>query len=185
MLSVLIFMPLAGGVLAALLPGGAERDGRAAGFVSLLFAAVTLGISIGLMADFESGGGLQNVTNVSWIPELGIRYKLGLDGLNLFLVAMTALLWLAATAWATLPGQSEGRPRPRLFYLMLALGETAVLGAFLAQDLALFVLFFDLMLVPFYFLVGQWGAGRREDVVAATFESTPEKIASAGSGIVR
>ena len=94
---------------------------------------------------------------MTWIPELGIHYKLGVDGLNLFLIAMTALLWLAATAWALLPAQSAGRPRPRLFYLMLALGETAVLGAFCAQDLALFVLFFDLMLVPFYFLIGIWG----------------------------
>jgi NADH-quinone oxidoreductase subunit M len=157
MLSVLIFLPLAGGVLAALMPGGAERDGRSAGFVSLLFAAVTFGMSVGLLVDFESGSGLQNVTNVSWIPELGIRYKLGVDGLNLFLIAMTGLLWLAATAWAMLPAQSAGRARPRLFYLMLALGETAVLGAFCAQDLALFVLFFDLMLVPFYFLIGVWG----------------------------
>jgi NADH-quinone oxidoreductase subunit M len=160
MLSLLIFLPLAGGLLAALLPGGAERSGRGAGFVSLLFAAATFGISIGLLIDFETGAGLQYVTNTSWIPELGIRYKLGLDGLNLFLIAMTALLWLAATAWATLPGQSEGR-RPRLFYVMLALGETAVLGAFCAQDLALFVLFFDLMLVPFYFLIGVWGGPGR------------------------
>jgi NADH-quinone oxidoreductase subunit M len=161
MLSVLIFLPLAGGVLAALMPGAAERAGRGAGFVSLLFAATTFGISIGLLADFQSGAGLQNVTNVNWIPELGIRYKLGLDGLNIFLVLMTTLLWLAATAWATLPGQSAGRPRPRLFYLMLALGETAVLGAFCAQDLALFVLFFDLMLIPFYFLIGVWGGSDR------------------------
>jgi NADH-quinone oxidoreductase subunit M len=161
MLSLLIFLPLAGGLLAALLPGGPERSGRGAGFVSLLFAAATFGISIGLLIDFETGAGLQYVTNTSWIPELGIRYKLGLDGLNLFLIAMTALLWLAATAWATLPGQSEGRPRPRLFYVMLALGETAVLGAFCAQDLALFVLFFDLMLVPFYFLIGVWGGPGR------------------------
>ena len=51
--------------------------------------------------------------------------------------------------------------QPRLFTFHLALAETAVLGAFLAQDLALFVLFFDLMLVPFYFLVGQWGGGPR------------------------
>jgi NADH-quinone oxidoreductase subunit M len=160
MLSVLVFLPLAGGVLAALIPGGAERDGRSAGFVSLLFAAVTLGMSIGLLVDFESGG-LQHVTNVNWIPELGIHYKLGVDGLNLFLIAMTALLWLAATAWAMLPAQSVARARPRLFYLMLALGETAVLGAFCAQDLALFVLFFDLMLVPFYFLIGVWGGPDR------------------------
>jgi NADH-quinone oxidoreductase subunit M len=60
-----------------------------------------------------------------------------------------------------LPAQSAGRARPRLFYLMLALGETAVLGAFCAQDLALFVLFFDLMLVPFYFLIGVWGGPGR------------------------
>jgi NADH-quinone oxidoreductase subunit M len=160
MLSLLIFLPLAGGVLAALLPGGSDRDGRAGGFLSLLFAAVTLGISIGLIVDFEPGG-LQHVTNVRWIPELGIRYKLGVDGLSLFLIAMTALLWLAATAWALLPAQAAGRPRPRLFYLMLALGETAVLGAFCAQDLALFVGFFDLMLVPFYFLIGVWGGPDR------------------------
>ncbi|MGH2979929.1 MAG: hypothetical protein ACRDLQ_09890, partial [Solirubrobacterales bacterium] len=141
---MLVFLPVAGGLLAALMPGREEREGRSTGFVSLLFAAVTFGMSIGLLVDFDSGGGLTNVTNVSWIPELGIRYKLGVDGLNLFLIAMTALLWLAATAWAMLPAQSAGRARPRLFYLMLALGETAVLGAFCAQDLALFVLFFDL-----------------------------------------
>src|SRR5215218_1144603 len=58
--------------------------------------------------------------------------------------------------------------RPRLYCFHLALAETAVLGAFLAQDLILFVLFFDLMLVPFYFLVGQWGSG--PDRVAATFK---------------
>ena len=60
--------------------------------------------------------------------------------------------------------------RPSLFAFHLALAETAVLGAFLAQDLALFVLFFDLMLVPFYFLVGQWGAGPRDEVIAATYK---------------
>ena len=89
-----------------------------------------------------------------------------LDGLNLWLVALTTLLFAAAALWVVL------RPveRPRLFTFHLALAETAVLGAFLAQDLALFVLFFDLMLVPFYFLVGQWGSGGREEIVAATYK---------------
>ncbi len=155
MLSVLVFGPLAGGVLAALLPPG--RGGRAAGMVTLVFALATLGLSVGLLAGFESGGGLQHVTNVNWIPELGIHYKLGLDGLNLFLILMTALLWAAAVAWSLL----REWERPRLYFLMLALGETAVLGAFCAQDLALFVLFFDLMLVPFYFLIGVWGGPDR------------------------
>ena len=101
--------------------------------------------------------GLQYVTDDAWITALGIRYKLGIDGLNLWLVALTTLLFAAAALWVLL------RPveRPRLFAFHLALAETAVLGAFLAQDLALFVLFFDLMLVPFYFLVGQWGAAPR------------------------
>jgi NADH-quinone oxidoreductase subunit M len=174
MLSVLVFLPLAGGLLAALVP--ARANPRAAGSVSLFFALATLGIGIGLLAgfDFAGGGGgdfttsdgdrftelvygQQYVTDVEWIPELGIHYKLGLDGLNLFLILMTALLWAAATAGSLL----RDWERPRLYFLMLALGETAVLGAFCAQDLALFVLFFDLMLVPFYFLIGVWGGPDR------------------------
>jgi NADH-quinone oxidoreductase subunit M len=155
MLSVLVFLPLAGGVLAALLPAG--RGGRMTGAVTLLFALATLGLGIGLLADFESGAGLQHVTDTVWISALGIHYKLGLDGLNLFLILMTTVLWSAATGGSLL----RGWERPRTYYVMLALGHTAVLGAFCAQDLALFVLFFDLMLVPFYFLIGIWGGPDR------------------------
>ena len=103
------------------------------------------------------GGGLQYVTDDEWIPELGIRYQLGVDGLNLFMVALTALAWVPCTLVAAF----REHDRPRLFFFNLALGETAVLGAFLAQDLALFIVFFDLMLVPFYFLIGGWGTGDR------------------------
>jgi NADH-quinone oxidoreductase subunit M len=92
-----------------------------------------------------------------WISELGIHYKLGIDGLNVFLVALTALLFAAATLSANLRSGSPPPDRPRLFYFQLLLAESAVLGAFVAQDLALFVAFFDLMLVPFYFLIGGWG----------------------------
>src|SRR6185503_17442832 len=113
--------------------------------------------SIGLIANFDLGGGLQHVTDFTWISQLGIHYKLGIDGLNLFLITLTTLLWVAATVGSML----REWQRPRLYYLMLALGETAVLGAFCAQDLALFVLFFDLMLIPFYFLIGVWGGADR------------------------
>src|SRR5215212_6741277 len=142
MLSVLIFLPLAGGVLAMLMPNADEDGGQRAGFAV--------------------GGGLQRVPDVLWISQLGIHYKLGVDGLNVFLILLTALLWLASTVAALL----RDWERPRLFYLMLALGETAALGAFCAQDLALFVLFFDLMLIPFYFLIGIWGTS--PDRVRAT-----------------
>src|SRR5688572_3789171 len=160
MLSVLVFLPLAGGLLAALAPPG--RGGRVTGMVTLVFALATLGLGIGLLADFDPGADLglysqQHVTDTTWISALGIHYKLGLDGLNLFLILMTALLWAAAVGGSLL----REWERPRTYYLMLALGETAVLGAFCAQDLALFVLFFDLMLVPFYFLIGIWGGPDR------------------------
>jgi NADH-quinone oxidoreductase subunit M len=173
MLSILIFLPLLGGLIAALWPGDDADGGRRRGFVSLLFAIVTLGFAIGLIVDFDSGtgggiaaighdsfavdSGLQHVTDFTWISQLGIHYKLGIDGLSLFMVMLTALLWAGATAWSLF----REWPKARNYYLMLALGETAALGAFCAQDLALFVLFFDLMLVPFYFLIGIWGGERR------------------------
>ena len=99
----------------------------------------------------------------SWIPELGVRYELGVDGLSLFLVLLTSVLWSASILYSAL----QMPDRARNYFLMLGIAQTATLGAFLAQDLLLFVLFFDLMLIPFYFLVGVWGTGDR---VAATIK---------------
>jgi NADH-quinone oxidoreductase subunit M len=151
-LSIVIFLPLAAGLIGALLP---QRLGR-----WLVFAATlgVLGYAIAMIADFpRSSGGLQYVTDDGWISELGVRYQLGIDGLNLFLVALTAVAWVPCTLVACF----REHHRPKLFFFNLALAETAVLGAFTAQDLALFVVFFDLMLVPFYFLIGGWGTGDR------------------------
>ena len=89
-------------------------------------------------------------------PDLGIHYRLGVDGLNLWLVALTTLLFAASALCVLRPP-----PRASQFALHFGIAETAVLGAFLAQDLGVFVLFFDLMLVPFYFLVGIWGGPDR------------------------
>ena len=157
-LSIVLFLPLAAGLAGVVLPRGLARWAALAGSVAVLSYVVVM------LVDFETGGGLQWVTDDEWISELGVRYTLGIDGLNLWLVGLTTLLFAAAALWVFV------RPveRPRLFTFHLGLAETAVLGAFLAQDLALFVLFFDLMLVPFYFLVGQWGAG--PDRVAATYK---------------
>ena len=117
-----------------------------------------LAYAVALLADFDSGArGLQYVTDDEWIAELGIRYQLGVDGLNLFMVVLTAVAWVPCTLVAAF----REHDRPKLFFFNLALGETAVLGAFLAQDLALFIVFFDLMLVPFYFMIGGWGTGDR------------------------
>jgi NADH-quinone oxidoreductase subunit M len=155
-LSYLVWLPLATGLLAAVLGAGRGADvRRVPGAVALIGALAALGLAIGYIVDFKTGThGLQHVTDRVWISALGIHYKLGLDGLNLFLVALTTLLFAGTLAAANL----RDWERPRLFYFQIALAESAVLGAFCAQDLALFVAFFDLMLIPFYFLVGAWGA---------------------------
>jgi NADH-quinone oxidoreductase subunit M len=152
MLNVVLWLPLAVGVMCLFVPR------RLIGWVALGGTLATLGFAIALVADFDtSAAGLQHVVDESWIPELGVRYQLGVDGISLFMVVLTALLWAAAT------GFSAARPtdRPRTYFLLLGLAETAALGSFLAQDLLLFVLFFDLMLVPFFFLIGSFGTGDR------------------------
>ena len=159
MINSVLWTPLLFGALGLLVPR------RWAGWVVTAGAAVTLALAISLLAGFDSGAaGLQESTDVAWISGLGVRYSLGLDGLNVFLVVLTAVLWLPALAFSAL----RGPERPRAYFLMLALAETATLGAFLAQDLLLFVLFFDLMLVPFYFLFGIWGKDRSDGVSASS-----------------
>jgi NADH-quinone oxidoreductase subunit M len=198
-LSILIWLPTACGVLGAILctligraratesnatqPSGeglaetgatstAEPDARTGawdipGVLALIGSLGALGLAIGYIADYSPGTtGLAHVTDVVWISELGIHYKLGISGLNVFLVGLATLLFAAATIAANL----RRWERPRLFWLHFMLAESAVLGAFLAQDLALFVAFFDLMLIPFYFLTGMWGRGTREERVKATIK---------------
>jgi NADH-quinone oxidoreductase subunit M len=155
-LSILIWLPAAVGLIATLLPR------RLTGWITALGSLAALAVAIGFVADFDTGAaGLQRVTDVTWISELGVHYKIGLDGLNVVLVLVTALLFFAAILGAILVERKAEEPRPRLFYFHLAIAESAVLGAFCAQDLLLFVAFFDLMLVPFYFLTGQYGGPER------------------------
>jgi len=134
---------------------GAPSVLSVSGALALLGSLGALGLAIGYIADYSPGSHhLTHVTDIVWIAELGIHYKLGIDGLNVLLLGLTALLFTAATIAANL----RKWERSRLFYFNFMLAESAVLGALLAQDLALFVAFFDLMLIPFYFLIGGWGA---------------------------
>jgi NADH-quinone oxidoreductase subunit M len=156
LIQVLLWLPVAVGLLCFALPRPAVRAVPVAGALVVLVLAVVLAAGFDLDAP-----GLQHPVDESWIPGLGVRYQLGVDGISVFLVVLTALLWTAATAWSAI----RLPERSRLYFFMLGLAETATLGAFLAQDLLLFVLFFDLMLVPFYFLIGAWGGVNR---IAAT-----------------
>jgi NADH-quinone oxidoreductase subunit M len=160
-LSVLIWLPLLVALLGAIWSGAAPK---VAPRLAVLGSLVALGIAISFVVRFETGGGMQFVTDEMWIRELGISYSLGLDGLNVILVLLTTVLFAGAALFANL----RDWDRPGLFYLWLGIAQTAVLGAFCAQDLILFVAFFDLMLVPFYFLTGVWGSGDRDQRVRAT-----------------
>jgi len=176
-LSIMLWLPLACALLGAALSmlgrqaGVVEHSEMPAGETSvvgapwsrlstsggfaLLGSLGALGLAIGYIADYSpSSHGLTHVTDLVWISELGIHYKLGVDGLNVFMIGLATLLFAAAVIAANL----REWDRPRLFYFNFMLAESAVLGALLAQDLALFVAFFDLMLIPFYFLIGVWGA---------------------------
>ncbi len=151
-LSILIWLPLAISVVAAVFPR--NLTGRVAAVGSL----VTVGVAISFVARFKLGhAGLQFVTDDVWISALGIHYKLGLDGLNVVLVLLTTVLFSASMWWSSF----REWDRAGSYYFHFGLAESAVLGAFCAQDLALFVAFFDLMLIPFYFMVGMWGSGER------------------------
>jgi NADH-quinone oxidoreductase subunit M len=155
-LSIVLFLPLAGALVGAFLPAGRSHWGVLAGSVGTALYALVLAF------DFDRGvDGLQYVTDDGWISELGIRWSLGVDGLNVWLILLTALLWVGAIVYAWRAERFRTRQRPQLFWFHVGLAETAVLGAFMAQDLAVFVFFFDLMLVPFFFLIGQWGEENR------------------------
>jgi NADH-quinone oxidoreductase subunit M len=157
-LSILMWLPLFVGLLCAFVPR--EFVSR----LAVLGSLVTLGIAISFVARFHSSAaGLQFVTDKVWIGALGIHYKLGLDGLNVLLVLITTIVFSAALIWSA----SRDWDRARIYYFNFLLAESAVLGAFCAQDLALFIIFFDLMLIPFYFLSGIWGGENR---VAATIK---------------
>jgi NADH-quinone oxidoreductase subunit M len=147
-LSIPLWLPAAAAFLGLFLPGVASRA------LTIIGALGTFAWTIWAIADFDRGQrGLQDLTDRMWIKPLGIHYKLGIDGINLFLIALAAFIFLACLVWAAMREWEHDRQ----FFFFLGLAESAVLGALMAQDLALFVLFFDLMLIPFFFLAGIWG----------------------------
>lgn len=165
MLTAAIFVPLLGALLLLVLPPR-ERLLRA---VATGVAAVPLALSALAWARFQGGGpggagGFEQVERVAWIPTLGASYAVGVDGISLPLVAMTALLFVAAVAYPV-----DLRGRPRAYFALFLFLESASLGVFLALDLLLFYVFFDLSIVGMYFLIGGWGHGEEARRAALKF----------------
>jgi len=155
LLSLLVLLPLAGGVLVLLL--GRDRD-RLVRTVALGVSLATFAVSLLLWARFDPlSADYQFVERYPWLPDFGISYHLGLDGISLWLVILTTFL----TPIALLCSWDSVTQRVREFsFFMLAL-EAAMIGVFVSLDLFLFYVFWDAMLIPMYFLIGIWGYDRR------------------------
>jgi NADH-quinone oxidoreductase subunit M len=154
LLTVLVFLPVAGAVLVALLPRAAERAQKVAG---LVVSGGVFVLSLLLLRGFEAVPGMQFEERHAWLPGYGISYHLGLDGLSLWLVVLTTLLTPLALAgsWSSI------RDRVREFNVFMLLLEAGMIGVFVALDLFLFYIFWEAMLIPMYFLIGIWGHERR------------------------
>ncbi|MBP1620173.1 MAG: dehydrogenase chain [Acidobacteria bacterium] len=156
LLSLLIFTPGATAVaLLLLVPRDAERVHR---WASLLASLAALGLALAAWSRFDPADpAFQLVESRTWLPQLGIGYRLGMDGIALVLVLLTALLQplVFISSWSSIRAKVKG------YVVCMLLLETGVLGAFLATDLFLFYVFWELMLVPMYFIIGVWGGERR------------------------
>ncbi|PIZ31439.1 MAG: NADH-quinone oxidoreductase subunit M, partial [Alphaproteobacteria bacterium CG_4_10_14_0_8_um_filter_53_9] len=151
MLTLLILLPL----LASLITWGLPA--RAAKSFALLASLVPLGQTAYLLTHFDkTATGFQFTENIAWLPSLGASWSLGLDGLSLLMVALTALL----IPLCLLASWKETRRTPAFFAAFLAL-EAAVLGLFCSLDMLLFYVFWEAMLIPMFLLIGLWGGENR------------------------
>jgi NADH-quinone oxidoreductase subunit M len=167
-LSLAVFLPTLGALVIGLLPRDRDRLIRGLG---ILFTGLPLLVGIVLLFGYDfsapggfgvtaDGGTLQYEVNASWISVIGARYHLGVDGVSLPLLELTLLLGFLCMiyTWRFLPEPG----RPKAFVALLLLLQTGMSGTFVAFDLVLFFVFWELVLVPMYFLIGLWGGPNRE-----------------------
>lgn len=154
LLTLLVFVPLIGaGILLLVSP---ERE-QSVKNLAIVVAAIPVAIVALLWAGFSQQGGFQFLEEAPWVPSLGIFYRLGIDGISLSLVALTALVFLVAVIASYSINQ-----RVKEFFILVLVLETAVMGVFTALDYILFYVFWELVLIPMYFLIAIWGGPRRE-----------------------
>jgi NADH-quinone oxidoreductase subunit M len=155
LLSVILFTPLAGALLLLFVPRESQVLHR---LVGNLFGVLGFVVALPLMLHFPAGSGDYAFKETAeWIPSIGAKYSLGADGISMLLVMLTTLLGMIAitSSWTAI------QQRTKEYYILLLLLQTGMLGVFLALDFFLFYVFWEVMLVPMYFLIGVWGSERR------------------------
>ena len=151
-LHALVLLPLVG-VVPVLL-----GDDRTARRTALLVSLIELVLSLGLWWSFDPvEGGMQLVSSAPWIPAWGISYRVGLDGISLFMVLLTTVMM----PLSILASWSSITRRERVFYALMLTLLTGLIGVFIALDLFVFYVFFEIMLIPMYFIIGIWGGANR------------------------
>jgi NADH-quinone oxidoreductase subunit M len=154
LLSWIVFLPSLFALLVLAVPRGSDRVVR---LVALGGMLATFAATLALLARFVPGGGMQLVERVPWVESFGIEYHLGVDGISLWLVLLTGFIGPIAVL-----GSWHGiATRVREFHFLLLLLQTGMLGVFVALDLFLFYVLWEVTLIPMYFLVGVWGHERR------------------------
>jgi NADH-quinone oxidoreductase subunit M len=158
-LSVGTFLPLVGVVLMMLVPKAEEQMVKA---IAVLTSVVTLAVGVFtlLRFDFDQAGTMQFVADTKWIPLIKSSYFIGLDGISLPLYFLSMVITLLVVIYSLDHVPSPGNPKA-FFSLMLVL-QTGMAGTFIAQDLILFFVFFELVLLPMYFMIGVWGGENRQ-----------------------
>jgi NADH-quinone oxidoreductase subunit M len=155
LLSTILWLPIVAAIVLAFLPRSSEAAAKGWGLFS---SAAVFVVSLGLLRGWEDGkAGLQFEESLRWIPQWGIKYGLGVDGISLWLVLLTTFL----TPLIFLAGWSSKLKHPKEYVIAFLVMETAMIGAFLATDLLLFYVFFELMLLPMYLVIGVWGGANR------------------------
>jgi NAD(P)H-quinone oxidoreductase subunit 4 len=172
MLSALILVPLLGAALVGFWPSGSS--GKFPRITALIFASIGFLWTIFLAIQFNPGDVSQQFAeSLPWIDALGLNYNLGIDGLSLPLLVLNGLLTCIA-----IYSSDSAIQRPRFYYCLILLLNAGVIGAFLAQDLLLFFLFYELELIPLYLLIAIWGGAKRG------YAATKFLIYTAVSGIL-
>ncbi len=156
--SVAIFAPLVGAALMMLIPKAKEDVHK---WVALLTSLLVLGVTvwIAFIFDYDHSGDLQFLVDHKWIEIINSKYIIGLDGISLPLLLLTVLVVPSVIiySWNHFP-----EPRnPKAFLILTLVLETGMVGTFLAQDLILFFVFFEVVLLPMYFMIGVWGGEQR------------------------
>jgi NADH-quinone oxidoreductase subunit M len=155
LLNLVLFLPLAGIALLVAVPPGHDEQMRR---ISFWVMVVQFVLTVWLYVRFDAAvAGLQFETRLPWIPDWGVYYQIGLDGYNILLVLLTAFLGPLVVAGAFTAVTKD----VKLFYAMVFLIQFAMLGTFVAQDLFLFYLFWELMMIPMFLIIGIWGGERR------------------------